>query len=125
MAPGLGGSGSFRRGRRFDAPSRQRSKPLEKSEQEKYWLSQLPPGSSSSARLGSTGYGPKPPSLPVNFIYAKGAAIGDVISCQGDDAEVIGRVLGHRKNGVVVCRELTTGKRFGVGGDVIVELAVG
>ena len=123
MAPGLGGSGSFRRGRRFDAPSRSR-KPIEKTREEKYWLGQVPPGS-SGARLGRAGYGPKPPSLPANFIYAKGASVGDVISCQGDENEVIGRVLGHRKDGVVVCRDLATGKRFGVGPDVIVELGFG
>ena len=65
------------------------------------------------------------PSLPANFIYAKAAAIGDVIRCEGDEHEVIGRVLGHRTDGVVVCRDLITGKRFGVGPDVIVELGFG
>ena len=121
--PTLGGG--FGRRRRLDTPSRQRSKPLEKSEQEKRWMAMTPPGASSSARLGRAGYGPKPPSLPVNFIYAKGASVGDVICCEGDEHEVIGRVLGHRKDGMVVCRDLATGKRFGVGGDVIVELGFG
>jgi len=125
MAPGLGGSGSFQRQSRLaDNPRPSRKKPLEKTQEEKYWLSRLPPGS-SGARLGSAGYGPKPPSLPVNFIYAKAAAIGDVITAEGDEHDVIGRVLGHRKDGVVVCLDVATGKRFGVGPDVIVELGVG
>ena len=119
----LGGSGSFRRGRRFDTSPRQRSKPIVKGETEKKWMAMTPPGS-SSARLGRAGYGPKPPSLPVNFIYAKAAAIGDVITAEGDEHEVIGKVLCHRTDGVVVCRDLATGKRFGVGPDVIVELGV-
>ncbi len=122
MAPGLGGSGSFRRGRRFDTPSR-RSKPLEKGETEKKWMAMTPPG--SGTRLGRGGYGPKPPSLPAGYVYAKAAAIGDVISCEGDEREMIGKVLGHREDGVVVCRDVATGKRFGVGPDVIVELGVG
>ena len=83
-----------------------------------------PPGS-SGVGLGRAGYGPKPPSLPAGYVYAKAAAIGDVISCEGDEHGVIGKVLGHRTDGVVVCRDLATGKRFGVGPDVIVELGVG
>jgi len=122
MAPGLGGSGSFRRDRRFDAPARSR-KPIEKTREGKYWLAMTPPGS-SGARLGRGGYGPKPPSLPKNYVYAKACAIGDVISCAGDEHEIIGRVIGHLAYGVVVCRDLATGERFGVGPDVIVELGV-
>jgi len=61
----------------------------------------------------------------VNYVYAKACAVGDVITAEGDECEVIGRVLGHRKDGAVVCRDLATGKRFGVGPDVIVELGFG
>ena len=52
----------------------------------------------------------------------KACAVGDVITAEGDEHEVVGKVLGHQTDGVVVCRELATGKRFGVGPDVIVEL---
>ena len=115
--------GGFGRRRRLDTPPRQRSKPLEMGETEKRWMSMSPPG--SGTRLGRAGYGPKPPSLPENFIYAKGASVGDVICCEGDAHSVIGKVIGHRKDGVVVCRDLATGTRFGVGPDVIVELGFG
>ena len=88
-------------------------------------MAMTPPGSSSGTRLGRGGYGPKPPSLPAGYVYARACAVGDVITAEGDEREVIGRVLGHRKDGVVVCRDLATGKPFGVGPDVIVELGVG
>ena len=124
MAPGLGGSGSFRRGRRLDTTPRQRSKPLEMGEAEKKWLAMTPPG--AGTRLGRAGYGPKPPSLPAGYVYAKAAAIGDVISCEGDEHEVIGKVLAHRpRDGAVLCRNLGTGGHFVVAGDTIVELGFG
>ena len=120
--PTLGGG--FGRRRRLDTPSRQRSKPLEKGETEKKWMAMTPPG--SGTRLGRAGYGPKPPSLPPGYVYAKAAAVGDVISCEGDEREVIGKVLVHRpRDGAVLCRNLATGGHFVVAGDTIVELGFG
>ena len=86
--------GGFRRSR-LEANPRRRSKPLEKSEQEKQWLSQVPPGSSSAARLERQKFkaAPKPKELPPGFIYAKAAVPGDKIIAEDDFGDIILQVV--------------------------------
>ena len=123
--PGLGGSGAFRRAR-LDSPRPARSKPLEKSEQEKRWLSKTPEHSGTLLGRRNFKAAPKPPELPSGFIYARAAAVKDIIGCQKSDGDiVIAKVVAHRQSdGMVLCRNVATGEKFVVGGDVIVELGI-
>ena len=119
--PSLGGG--FGRRRRLDSPRPARKKPLEKSEQEKKWLAQLPAGSSSGARLERQKFkaSPKPKELPPGFIYAKAAVPGDRIVAAADHGDILEVV--EVSPMMVVCRDIRTGKALGVLPDVIVEVA--
>lgn len=123
MAPGLGGSGSFGSRRRLDIPARSRQ-PLQKDSPLMARLRQQTPETVS--RLDRSGFrqSPKPKELPPGFIYSKAAAVGDVISCAGDEDDVIiGEVVRHRSSdGVVVCLDVVTGETFGVAPNTIVEV---
>jgi len=114
--------GSFRRSR-LEGPRPVKSKPLEKSEQEKRWLSQVPPGSSGE-RLERQKFkaAPKPKELPPNFIYAKAAAVGDRIIAADDSDDILLQVV-EVAPFMIMCRDVRTGRLLGVGPEVIVEVA--
>ena len=124
MAPGLGGSGSFRRGRRFDTPPRPARKPLEKGEAEKKWLNLVPPGSSTQ-RLERQKFkaSPKPKELEAGFVYARACVVGDKIVASDDyGADIILQVT-EVAPFMVVCRDIRTGRALGVLPDTIVQVA--
>jgi len=115
--------GSFQRRSRLADP-RQRSKPLEKSEEEKKWLSQVPPGSPSGARLGGRDFkaAPKVPELPPGFLPARACVPGDRIVAAADYGDVILEVV-EVAPWMVVCRDIRTGKVVGVLPGVICQVA--
>ena len=125
MVPGLGGSGSFqRRSRLADNPRPAKKKPLEKNADEKRWLSQTPPGSSSGARLERQKFkvAPKPKELPPGFIYAKAAVPGDRIVAASDYGDVVLKVV-EVSPFMVICHDIRTGKAVGVLPSCIVQVA--
>jgi len=121
MGQRLGGSFN-RRSRLADSP--RRSKPLEKSAEEKRWLAQTPPGSSSGARLGGRDFkaAPKVPELPPGFIYARAAVPSDRIIAEDDYGDVVLKVV-EVSPWMVVCVDIRTGKALGVLPSTIVEVA--
>ena len=66
--------GGFRRSR-LEGSRPAKVKTLEKSADEKKWLAQTPPGTSSAVQLERKNFRATPPSkeLPPGFIYAKAA----------------------------------------------------
>ena len=116
--------GSFQRRSRLADNPRPARKKLEKGAEEKRWLSQVPPGSSSGAWLERQKFKavPKPKELPPNFIYAKAAVPGDKIIATADHGDVILQVV-EVSPFMVVCVDIRTGKALGVLPSVIVEVA--
>jgi len=114
--------GTFQRRPRLADSPRPARKKLEKSEQEKRWLSQVPPGS-SGARLERQKFkaSPKEKELPPNFIYAKAAVPGDRIVAADDYGDVILEVV-EVSPWMVVCVDVRTGRALGVLPSCIVEL---
>ncbi len=115
--------GGFRRSR-LEGSRPTRAKPLEKSEQEKKLLAQVPPGASSAVQLErrKVKVAPKPKELPPGFIYAKAAVVGDKIVAVDDYGDVILQVV-EVSPWMVVCRCVRSGKALGVLPSVIVEVA--
>ena len=107
-----------------ELPRPARKKSLEKGEEEKRWLSQVPPGTSSAARLGGRDFkaAPKPKELPAGFIYARAAVPGDKIIATDDYGDVVLKVV-EVSPFMVVCVDIRTGKALGVLPSVIVEVA--
>lgn len=93
-------------------------------EDEKRWLSQVPPGSSSGVQLERQKFrsAPKPKELPPNFIYAKAAVVGDKIVAVDGDNDVILEVV-EQSPWMVVCVNVATGAPLGVLPGVIVQVA--
>ena len=117
--------GSFqRRSRLADNPRPARKKPLEKGEEEKRWLSQVPPGTSSAARLGGRDFRPalKVPELPPGFLPARACVPGDRIVAVDDYGDVVLKVV-EVSPFMVVCINVATGKAVGVLPSVIVQVA--
>ncbi len=107
-----------------ELPRPARKKSLEKGEEEKRWLSQVPPGSSSAARLGGRDFkaAPKPKELPAGFIYARAAVPGDKIIATADHGDVILQVV-EVSPWMVVWVNVATGKAVGVLPSAIVQVA--
>ncbi len=118
------GGGFERRSRLADNPRPARSKPLEKSADEKRWLSQVPPGSSSGVRLERQKFkaAPKPKELPPGFICAKAAVPGDLIMAVSVHGDVVLKVV-EVSPFMVVCVNVSTGKALGVLPSCIVQVA--
>ena len=119
--PGLGGSGAFRRDR-LDSP-RPRSKPLEKSDAEKFWLSKTPEHSETRLERRDFRAAPKPPELPPGFIPARAAVVGDRIMTSDDYGDVVLQVV-EQAPWMKICRDIRSGKLLGVLPETIVEVAI-
>ena len=115
--------GGFRQSR-LEGSRPARKKPLEKLEQEKWWLSQVPPGSSSGVRLERQRFkaAPKVPELPPGFLPARAAVPGDKIIAADDYGDVILQVV-EQTPWMTVCVNVVTGKAVGVLPSVIVQVA--
>ena len=118
------GGGFQRRSGLADNPRPARSKPLEKSEDEKRWMAQVPPGASSAVQLErrKVKAAPKPKELPPGFIYAKAAVVGDKIVAVDNDGDVILEVV-EVAPWMVTCVNVATGEALGVLPNVIVQVA--
>ena len=114
--------GGFRRSR-LEGPRPARKK-LEKGAEEKRWLSQVPPGSSSGVQLERQKFkaAPKPKELPPGFIYARAAVPGDKIIAEADYGDVILQVV-EVSPWMVVCVNIATVKPSAVLPSVIVQVA--
>ena len=106
-----------------DNPRPAKKKPLEKSADEKRWLSQVPPGS-SGARLGGRDFkaAPKMPELPLGFLPARACVVGDKIIAADDYGDVVLEVV-EQCPWMCVCVDIRTGKALGVLPSTIVEVA--
>ena len=115
--------GGFRQSR-LEGSRPTRAKPLEKSEQEKKWLAQVPPGASSAVQLErrKVKATPKPKELPPGFMYAKAAVVGDKIVAVDNDGDVILEVV-EVAPWMVTCVNVATGEALGVLPNVIVQVA--
>ena len=107
-----------------DNPRPARSKPLEKSADEKKWLAQVPPGASSAVRLERQKFksAPKEKELPPGFLPARACVVGDKIVAEADYGDVVLKVV-EQTPWMTVCVNVATGKAVGVLPSVIVEVA--
>lgn len=118
------GGGSFRRDR-LDGYPRPSRKPLEKSETEKKWLAQVPPGSSSGVQLERQKFkaAPKVPTLPPGFLPARACVVGDKVIAEADYGEIILEVV-EVAPFMIMGRDIRTGRLLGLEPGTIVQVAI-